>query len=197
MRWAIPPPTRRAYRDSGRLRLAFAEFVQVKKSYQEVGAASADKWSIELDQLNILLTTSPTAAYWLIGADGEIYTVPAKLIYGLASGAKALNQAAFTLHYTTFAMPRSVWPDTSPTSLSEPGPATRRRKASRKPGVDEIIASQTRVPMDDLAPPPLDRPAATGGQPPNSGGYGASPCPLLLRRLLPEPQEPAAAAEPA
>ncbi|MEV6218583.1 hypothetical protein [Nocardia sp. NPDC051833] len=73
--------------------------MQVKKSYQEVGAASADKWSIELDQLNILLTTSPTTAYWPIGADGEIYTVPAKLIYGLASGAKALNQAAFTLHY--------------------------------------------------------------------------------------------------
>lgn len=85
---------------AGRLRLDFAEFVQVKKSYQEVGAASADKWSIKLDQLNILLATSPTAAYWLIGADGEIYTVPAKLIYGLASGVKALNQATFTLHYT-------------------------------------------------------------------------------------------------
>ncbi|MGW5437131.1 hypothetical protein [Nocardia asteroides] len=85
---------------AGRLTLAFAEFVQVKKSYQEVGAANSDRWAIKLDQLTTLLTTSPTAAYWLIGADGDIYAVPAKLIYGLAAGTNVLGNFSFTLHYT-------------------------------------------------------------------------------------------------
>ncbi|WP_156959347.1 hypothetical protein [Nocardia sp. BMG51109] len=71
----------------------------MKKSHQTAGAADSDRWTIKLSQLSDLLATSPTAAYWLIGADGEIYVVPAKLLHAHAAGRHVVDQGTFTLGY--------------------------------------------------------------------------------------------------
>ncbi|UGT61782.1 hypothetical protein [Nocardia asteroides] len=84
----------------GQLELEFAEFVQVKKALNIPSGAVADRWRIKIDQIKDLLSTSPTAAYWLIGADGDVYAVPAKLLLGRAAGAGRLDKVDFTLHYT-------------------------------------------------------------------------------------------------
>ena len=61
------------------MKLEIAEFVQVKKPNRS-GEAWTDSWKIDVKQLNDLLDTSSSAAYWLINRDGTILTVPAKLI---------------------------------------------------------------------------------------------------------------------
>ncbi|WP_338760738.1 hypothetical protein V7968_32340 [Nocardia vulneris] len=84
----------------GRLILAFAEFVQVKKTLKPTGMAGGDKWSIKRPQLDDLLATSPTSAYWLLGADGDVFVVPAKLVHAVAAGTGVLSQLTFTVHYS-------------------------------------------------------------------------------------------------
>lgn len=70
----------------GRLKTVFADFVQVKKSYRGPVALDADRWRVDLDQLDGLLGISSTAVYWLIAGDGSILVIPAKLVQGVARG---------------------------------------------------------------------------------------------------------------
>ncbi len=70
-------------------RATWAEFVQVKKPERR-GARFVDQWRITLEtQLDDLLRTSPTSAYWLIGAAGEVFVVPAKILLGVKRGREA------------------------------------------------------------------------------------------------------------
>ena len=84
----------------GSLRSTFADFVQVKKTHREHGALLTDRWTIDLAQLDGLLTVSPTAVYWLISREGTIWVVPAKLVQGFARGKRVEDQGTFTLRYT-------------------------------------------------------------------------------------------------
>ncbi len=70
----------------GAISAVWAEFVQVKKPERR-GTQFFDRWRITLEtQLDDLLRTSPTSCYWLIGAAGEVFAVPAKLLLGIKRG---------------------------------------------------------------------------------------------------------------
>jgi hypothetical protein len=63
----------------GTMRMDIAEFVQVKKPKRS-REAWANSWTIDVQQLNDLLSTSTTAAYWLIDKDGTVLVLPAKYV---------------------------------------------------------------------------------------------------------------------
>ncbi|HXM70164.1 MAG TPA: hypothetical protein VN970_03455, partial [Thermoanaerobaculia bacterium] len=61
-----------------------AELVQVKKPERERGGkAFAARWRIAKRQLGDILRVSGSAAYWLLGAGGEVLVVPAKFLQAL------------------------------------------------------------------------------------------------------------------
>ncbi|MEA3075285.1 MAG: hypothetical protein QOF60_193 [Actinomycetota bacterium] len=88
----------------GSLELRTAELIQVKKSKllvrrQRLRRTAAEGWVIDVEQLRTLLGLSESSAYWLILAGGEVVSLPARVVYGLAQGRGALKQATFTVGY--------------------------------------------------------------------------------------------------
>jgi hypothetical protein len=82
----------------GTMDAVWAEFVQVKKPLRS-GAGFADRWRITLTtQLDDLLRTSQTSCYWLIGAGGEIFVVPTKVLYAMKRG-RATKSASMNVSY--------------------------------------------------------------------------------------------------
>jgi hypothetical protein len=82
----------------GTMEAVWAEFIQVKKPLRS-GAGFADRWRITLtSQLDDLLRTSQTSCYWLIGAAGEIFVVPAKLLYAMKRG-RATESGSMNVSY--------------------------------------------------------------------------------------------------
>lgn len=82
------------------LELAWAEFVQVKKPEHIDDGKFVDRWRIDLPQLDKLLAMSATACYWLIGAAGEVFVIPARFIDGTRRGKKAKGES-MTLSYAS------------------------------------------------------------------------------------------------
>jgi hypothetical protein len=89
----------------GAMEMKFVDFIQVKKSIRLNRPTSADAWEIAVDQLTLLLETSPTAVYWLIGANGKVRVLPAKVVRGVGRGRSKLGQGTFTLRYTDIRHP--------------------------------------------------------------------------------------------
>jgi hypothetical protein len=84
----------------GKVVLQFCELVQVKKLRRRPGPGTfSDSWSIDAVQLERLLSSSVSSAYWLFDEHGVVLTVPAKLLWGVGS-ARPLRGATFAVsHY--------------------------------------------------------------------------------------------------
>jgi hypothetical protein len=81
-----------------------AELVQVKKPERRRGSkAFAPRWRIAKQQLADILRSSGSAAYWLLGTEGEILVVPAKVLQALIPTAgwrqKAETEGDFSVDY--------------------------------------------------------------------------------------------------
>lgn len=62
------------------------------------GGSFVDQWRIDLPQLDKLLATSATACYWLIGAAGEVFVIPARFLAG-AQPARKTSAESMTVSY--------------------------------------------------------------------------------------------------
>ncbi|MBI5899981.1 MAG: hypothetical protein HZB40_12210 [Rhodocyclales bacterium] len=88
----------------GRHKAAWVDLVQVKKSKAFLAhdgtVKQLDAWKIDVQQLDAILKYSPTAAYWMVCAMGEVLAIPAKHLFAVYfardSGAQ---QKSFTVGY--------------------------------------------------------------------------------------------------
>jgi hypothetical protein len=51
-----------------------------------------DAWTIDVEQLDTLLSTSQSACYWLITAHAELLVVPAKVIRGMLNARERIGK---------------------------------------------------------------------------------------------------------
>lgn len=80
--------------------MTWAALVQVKKTLAKPGTSSADSWEIKVAQLETLLKTCASAAYFLICGSGEVLVVPARHLLGFVQGkAQAGPAKSRTLGY--------------------------------------------------------------------------------------------------
>jgi hypothetical protein len=80
-----------------------AELVQVKKSEafaRKTSSYPAEKWRIDVLQLNTLLKMSQSANYWLIASSGEILCVTGRWIRGLIEGRGGSAHGRVTIGYS-------------------------------------------------------------------------------------------------
>jgi hypothetical protein len=79
----------------GAISIESAEFVQVKKPKRDA-TKWLDSWTIDVPQLNDLLNTSQSSAYWLIDKSGDVLVVPSKFVRACMPAA---SSKTFTLHF--------------------------------------------------------------------------------------------------
>ena len=81
-----------------------AELVQVKKpemvrTDHQIERYFRHAWRISVSQLQHIINFSQTATYWLIQPNGQVFAVPARLLYAIIKGAEKLHQSTVTISY--------------------------------------------------------------------------------------------------
>ncbi|MCD0463054.1 hypothetical protein [Roseiconus lacunae] len=86
---------------TGCVKFESCELVQVKKPERIQGSNDfRDSWRIDTAQLKGLLKYSQSAVYWLFGTGGEVFVVPAKLLWAMALGQEKETQGTFNVRYS-------------------------------------------------------------------------------------------------
>lgn len=81
------------------MRLTLAELVQVKKSEAIAASNSSERWRIDVAQLQVLMSRSECAAYWLVLATGDVACVPARVLGGILTARDQMSQRTATVGY--------------------------------------------------------------------------------------------------